>query len=205
MKKYLLLLLLFPAITGFSQNIDINVLRDINLNRNRQLDGVFKGITNSAAPVAIGTPIILYGISLLEKDSVNRQKAIFIGVSVISATAIATILKYAVNRPRPFITYPYLEKLSDGGSPSFPSGHTSDAFVLATSVSMAYPKWYVIAPSFLWAGAVGYSRMDLGVHYPSDVLAGALLGTASAYLCYKANEWIHLNKKKKLRLSLSNF
>ncbi|MDD3080220.1 MAG: phosphatase PAP2 family protein [Paludibacter sp.] len=205
MKKYLLLLLLFPAITGFSQNIDINVLRDINLNRNRQLDGVFKGITNSAAPVAIGTPIILYGISLLEKDSVNRQKAIFIGVSVISATAIATILKYAVNRPRPFITYPYLEKLSDGGSPSFPSGHTSDAFALATSVSMAYPKWYVIAPSFLWAGAVGYSRMDLGVHYPSDVLAGALLGTASAYLCYKANEWIHLNKKKKLRLSLSNF
>lgn len=194
MKKYLLLLLLFPAITGFSQNIDINVLRDINLNRNRQLDGVFKGITNSAAPVAIGTPIILYGISLLEKDSVNRQKAIFIGVSVISATAIATILKYAVNRPRPFITYPYLEKLSDGGSPSFPSGHTSDAFALATSVIMAYPKWYVIVPSFAWAGAVGYSRMDLGVHYPSDVLAGAILGAGSAFLCYKVQ--LLLNKKK---------
>lgn len=194
MKKYLLLLLLFPAIAGFSQNIDINVLRDINLNRNRQLDGVFKGITNSAAPISIGTPIILYGISLLEKDSVNRQKAIFIGVSVISATAIATILKYAVNRPRPFVTYPYLEKLSDGGSPSFPSGHTSDAFALATSVSMAYPKWYIIVPSFAWAGAVGYSRMDLGVHYPSDVLAGAILGAGSAFLCYKVQ--LLLNKKK---------
>jgi membrane-associated phospholipid phosphatase len=47
--------------------------------------------------------------------------------------------------------------------------------------------------------------MDLGVHYPSDVLAGALLGSASAYLCYKANEWIRQNKKKKLKLSQNNF
>ncbi|WP_291125371.1 phosphatase PAP2 family protein [Flavobacterium sp. UBA6031] len=205
MKKYLLLLLLFPAILGFSQNADINILRDINLNRNKQLDGFYRGITNSAAPVAIGTPIILYGISLLEKDSANKQKAIFVGVSVITATAIATLLKYAVNRPRPFITYPYLDKVTDGGSPSFPSGHTSDAFALATSLSIAYPKWYVIAPSFAWAGAVGFSRMDLGVHYPSDVLAGAILGAGSAYVCYKVNQLINQNKKKKLKSALNNF
>jgi membrane-associated phospholipid phosphatase len=151
MKKILLFLLLFPVFTVFSQNADIDILRDINLNRNRQLDGFYRGITNSAAPVAIGTPIILYGISLLNKDSLNNQKAIYIGVSVISSVAIATILKYGVNRTRPFVTYPYLEKESDGGSPSFPSGHTSEAFALATSLSMAYPKWYVIAPSFAWA------------------------------------------------------
>lgn len=205
MKKYILLLLLFPFFTAFSQNTDITILRDINLNRNRQLDGVFRGVTNSAAPVAIGIPIILYGISLLNKDSLNNQKAIYIGVSVISATAIATIMKYAINRPRPFVTYPVIEKATDGGSPSFPSGHTSDAFALATSVSLAYPKWYVIAPSFAWAVAVGYSRMDLGVHYPSDVLAGAILGAGSAFLCYKANEWISQNKKKKLKLNLNKF
>lgn len=201
MKKYILLLLLFPAITGFSQNADITILRDINLNRNRQLDGVFRGITNSAAPVAIGTPIILYGISLLNKDTLNNQKAIYIGVSVISATAIATILKYGVNRPRPFVTYPDIEKATAGGSPSFPSGHTSNAFALATSVSLAYPKWYVIAPSFVWAGAVGYSRMDLGVHYPSDVLAGALLGAGSAFLCYKAQQLLNKKKRKKRKWS----
>lgn len=201
MKKYILLLLLFPAITGFSQNADITILRDINLNRNRQLNGVFRGITNSAAPVAIGTPIILYGISLLNKDTLNNQKAIYIGVSVISATAIATILKYGVNRPRPFVTYPYIEKATAGGSPSFPSGHTSNAFALATSVSLAYPKWYVIAPSFVWAGAVGYSRMDLGVHYPSDVLAGALLGAGSAFLCYKAQQLLNKKKRKKRKWS----
>ncbi|HEU4788615.1 MAG TPA: phosphatase PAP2 family protein, partial [Flavobacterium sp.] len=53
---------------------------------------------------------------------------------------------------------------------------------------------YVIAPSFLWAGAVGYSRMYLGVHYPTDVLAGAIVGSGSAFLCYKLNKWI--NKKR---------
>jgi membrane-associated phospholipid phosphatase len=60
---------------------------------------------------------------------------------------------------------------------------------------MAYPKWYVVVPSFVWASSVGYSRMHLGVHYPSDVLVGALVGSGSAVLMNKANEW--LNKKRK--------
>lgn len=80
---------------------------------------------------------------------------------------------------------------------SMPSGHTSTAFATATSLSLAYPKWYVVAPSFVWAGAIGYSRMHLGVHYPSDVLAGAIVGSGSAYLTYKANQWINKKRKKK--------
>lgn len=212
MKKYLLLLLLIPAIWGFSQNIDINVLRDINLNRNKQLDGVFRGITNSAAPVAIGTPIVLYGIGILTKDSVTTSKSYYIGLTVLTATILSTALKYSINRPRPFETYPDIEKLTSGGSPSFPSGHTSDAFALATSLTIAYPKWYVIAPSYAWAGAVGYSRMELGVHYPSDVLAGALVGVGSAfvgvYLNKLLNECIETKKSerkvKELKLKLAN-
>ncbi len=63
---------------------------------------------------------------------------------------------------------------------------------------MAYPKWYIIAPSFAWASAVGYSRMALGVHYPSDVLAGAIIGSGSAYLCYKLNKWVNKKQSKKI-------
>jgi len=195
MKKLLVLLLLIPVISGFSQNWDINLLRDINLNRNKNLDNTFRFITNSASPVSIGIPIILYSVGLIEKDKTMKDKALYIGVSVASSMAVASIMKYSVNRTRPFVTYPDLEKVTSGGSPSFPSGHTSDAFSLATSLSLAYPKWYIIAPSFVWAGACGYSRMDLGVHYPSDVLMGAIIRAGSAYLCYKGNQW--LNKKRK--------
>ena len=194
MKKIILILLLFPVFSGYSQNADINLLRYINHNRNQQLDGVFICITNSASPVAIGTPVILYGIGLLKKDAGIKQKALYIGASVVTSIIIANILKYSINRKRPFETYPDIEKLTGGGSPSFPSGHTSEAFALATSLTLAYPKYYVIVPAFAWAAAVGYSRMDLGVHYPSDVLMGAVIGAGSAYLCYKGQKW--LNKKR---------
>ena len=195
MNKILLILLLLPAFSGYSQNIDIKLLRDINLNRNEHLDGFYRGVTNSASPVAFGTPVILYGIGLLKKDAELKHNALYIGASVVSASVVSTILKNSVKRTRPFITYPDIEKVTSGGSYSFPSGHTSDAFSLATSVTLAYPKWYVIVPAFAWAGAVGYSRMDLGVHYPSDVLMGAITGAGSAYLCYKGRQW--LNKKRK--------
>lgn len=194
MKKSALILLVTLFWTNiFAQNADINILKDINLNRNTQLDGVFRGITNSATPIAFGIPIALLGIGLLKKDSILKQKAWNIGTTVVISVAISTALKYTTNRDRPFVTYPFIQKLTEGGSPSFPSGHTTEAFALATSLSIAYPKWYVIAPSFVWASAVGYSRIDLGVHYPSDVLAGAILGSGSAYLSYKLNKWI--NKK----------
>jgi membrane-associated phospholipid phosphatase len=66
---------------------------------------------------------------------------------------------------------------------------------LSTSLSVAYPKWYVIAPAYTWAAGVAYSRLALGAHYPSDVLAGAIIGSGSAWLNIKLNQW--LNKKSK--------
>ena len=116
----------------------------------------------------------------------------------MAATIVETYaLKYIVKRPRPYITHPDINALNTEGSPSFPSGHTSAAFGLATSLSLHYPKWYVVVPSFAWAGLTGYSRMYLGVHYPTDVLAGAALGASTAWLGWKINKvWQkRMNKK----------
>ena len=104
------------------------------------------------------------------------------GASVLASGIISTLLKHIIERPRPFDLYPELEKLSAGGSFSFPSGHTADAFAFATAICIAYPRWYIIIPAFTWAGSVGYSRMDLGVHYPSDVMAGVIIGAATAVI-----------------------
>ena len=198
MKKTLLFFLLLQSFTIYSQNIDIRLLRHINIDRNKHLDGTFKLITNSVGPVSLAAPLLVFGTGLIEKDKTLQEKGMVMGASFVVSSVVAISMKYAINRPRPFITYPYpdIQKVTSGGSPSFPSGHTSEAFSTATSLSMAFPKWYVIAPSYVYASAVGYSRMHLGVHYPSDVLAGALVGAGSAFLCYKAQKWInHKNRK----------
>lgn len=201
MKKILLFILLFQSLSLYSQNADIAMLRKINLGRNESLDGTFSAISVTARPFSIATPLVVYGIGMIKKDCTIRQKALMMGASFIVATGISTTLKYTINRQRPYITYPELQKVSVGGSPSFPSGHTSDAFSNATSLSLAFPKWYVIVPSYAYATAVGYSRMHLGVHYPSDVVAGAFIGAGSAFACYKVKKWInHVNARKRIQL-----
>ncbi|MCB8994116.1 MAG: phosphatase PAP2 family protein [Bacteroidales bacterium] len=194
MKQVILLIVLLPVLQVFSQNIDIDLLRDINLNRNKNMDGFYRGVSSSVTPVVIATPLIILADGLIKKDSLTLRNGLYISAAVASTAIISTALKYSVNRTRPFVTYPEIEKIGKGGSPSFPSGHTSDAFALATSLSISFPKWYVVIPSCAWAAWVGYSRMDLGVHYPSDVLAGAALGAGSAYLTSKTLKWI--NKKR---------
>ncbi|HYW95422.1 MAG TPA: phosphatase PAP2 family protein [Bacteroidales bacterium] len=190
-KVWFLICLVFPGVMSFSQNPDIDLLRYINHHRNPALDNTFRTISDMAGPVAVATPFVLFGVSYLAQDTCMRHNSIYIGASLASAAVITTILKYSIDRKRPFSKYPDVVKLADGGSPSFPSGHTSDAFALATSLSLAYPKWYVIVPAYAWSSTVAFSRMDLGVHYPTDVLAGALIGAGTAWLCYKGQQYLH--------------
>ena len=196
--KILIIISLFFSYSLSAQNLDIDLLKSINLHRNKSLDGTFLVITNSADPISIATPVGIITWALIEKDKSLLQTGCYVGASFLSSVLISTTLKNTINRDRPFVTYPEIQKLTDGGSPSFPSGHTTEAFATATSLSIAFPKWYVVAPSFLWAGLVGYSRMDLGVHYPSDVLTGAVIGAGSSWLCYKGKKWLLSRKKSKV-------
>lgn len=196
MKVITILVFILFSIGAYSQSFDIQNLREINVERNKSLDPTFKTITNSASPISIAAPIVVFSIGLINNDADLKKKGIFIGETFLVNAFITTALKYSVNRARPATTYSDIEKVTSGGSGSFPSGHTSESFATAASLSLAFPKWYVIAPSFIWASAVGYSRMDLGVHYPSDVAAGAIVGAGSAYLSYKLNKWINKKKNK---------
>ncbi len=187
---------LLSVFIASSQNIDIDILNKINSNRNATLDPTFKAITNTAVPLSIATPVVLYSIGLIKKDSLIKQKALIVSETFLASAFITLASKKIIKRERPYLRYAQLEPVVFENSYSMPSGHTSTAFATATSLSLAYPKWYIIAPSFIWAGSVGYSRMHLGVHYPSDVLVGALVGSGSAYLTSKANQWLNKNRKK---------
>jgi undecaprenyl-diphosphatase len=197
-KKFLLFIVfLFFSFICFAQNWDIDLLKNINLHRERFLDTFFIVVTDFAAPIAYSIPVVIFLFSIIKKKKLLKNKSLYIISSSLLALLITTSIKHIVNRPRPFITYPFLQKMIGASSPSFPSGHTSDAFTFAASLSFAFPKWYVIIPSYVWAITVGYSRMDLGVHYPSDVFASMVIGISSAFICYKLKERIEKRMLKK--------
>ena len=192
----LLLILVFPM-TSTAQSADIKLLRKINLERNTKLDQTFLVITHSFAPVALALPATLATIGLIKNDSLLKQNALMITGSLIGSSIVMVGMKWGIGRDRPFVTYPDLENLAFPTGMSFPSGHTSVAFSTATSITLAYPKWYVYVPAFLWAGSVGYSRMHIGVHYPSDVFIGAIIGSGSALLSSYLTKKVQLKRRSK--------
>ena len=199
MKKLIALLLLLIPMSLLSQNIDINILRAIHSPETLTSDGFFRVVSNSNIFVITGVPVTMAIVGFAEHNNELLRNACVTAAGTAITYGITAALKYTVKRERPFVTYP--EDIIDKSGhtnhdPSFPSGHASTAFATATALSLKYPKWYVIAPSFVYAGTVAYSRMDLGVHYPSDIFAGALIGSGCAYLAHVVNKKLNSNSKK---------
>lgn len=190
--KIIILICILVSNLTLAQNFDINILKQLNGKRNTSLDNFFVN-TSNAVPVATTIlPVGMLVTGLIKKD----KKLIHNGLGVALTYGINTVatfgLKYAVARPRPAVTYPgVLDPLDDLTKNSFPSGHTSNAFSTATIISIQYPKWYVVVPSYTVASLTAYSRMHMGVHYPSDVITGAAVGVLSAFVSNKLNNRFH--------------
>lgn len=198
MKIIFLFLLMAISQIGLAQaNWEKEWLHQLANERTISKNHFYKTSSDLNAPMIIGVPLGWAAAGLLKKDiGMSVQGLKWLAAQVVNG-GITYALKVGVNRPRPAVSDPTLPALEDVRIHSFPSGHTSSAFALATSISLDHPKWFIIAPSYLYASLVGYSRCYLGVHYPSDVLAGALLGTASAWATHEADRWLHQSKKKK--------
>ena len=174
-----------------SQNFDINLLKPINKNETNFKSKYLELNASSVSPLSAGIPA---GIAIAGFISHNKQlqkDALYMGGAFIVSSIITQTTKRIVNRQRPFATYAFIVKRDDeSGGLSFPSGHTSAAFCTATSVALRYRKWYFVVPSYVFAFSTGWARMYQGVHYPTDVLGGAVVGAGSAWLGWKAQHWI---------------
>ena len=191
MKKGIICLLigLFSLSQVHAQNWDINTVKEVN---RWNMHGISKGLSHSGIIISVGLPTAIGVYALAKKDQPLLKDAIYIGTSVIEAIGLTYGLKYTIDRQRPFVKYPNkIHPIEPEDSPSFPSGHTAAAFSLATSLSITYPKWYVIAPSAAWACGVGLARINQGVHYPSDVLTGAAIGVGCAFANIYINRWLN--------------
>jgi undecaprenyl-diphosphatase len=106
----------------------------------------------------------------------TRAPTFWLFAAAILTSAVVSSLKALVGRLRPCDALGWCAAAAVGspGGPSFPSGHAAGSFAFATFVSVRAPRF--APPLFLFAALVAWSRCVLGVHYPSDVVAGALVG-----------------------------
>jgi membrane-associated phospholipid phosphatase len=187
MRVFFLLEKFFNILFGkryFLRTEDIDLLRAINPDGDEKTDGFFKAVSNMTAlgTIAIGIPTVLYLWSLYKGDVYGQHVGLRIGFAFAVNLGITYLVKVLTHRTRPYIKYPDLNEKALENTPSFPSGHSSVAFQTATSLAIVFPCWQIAVPAYLWASTIVYSRLYLGVHYPSDVLGGILLGMSTAWL-----------------------
>lgn len=194
--KYLLLILFsFCRIFASGQNADLDLLKAINKSSSSFKNSYAHFSSDAVTPIAIGLPIGIGIAGIVKKDDQLKKDALFMAGSYIGNVIITQSLKRIIQRKRPYETHSFIiQRASEDNGRSFPSGHTSNAFATATSVALRYRKWYYVVPAYALAASAGWSRMYMGVHYPTDVLAGAILGSGCAWLGFKLEKKFNLHK-----------
>ena len=163
----------------------------------RWVEASWREITALGSDIIVGLiTVLVMGFLLMHK---MLRSALLLVVAVVGGALLSTGLKLTFARPRP----DFVQHMVEVSSASFPSGHSLISAViyptlgaLLASLSPARTaKVYYLGAAFLLMLLVGFSRMYLGVHYPSDVLAGWSLGLAWALACWVGSEMLQRRGK----------
>jgi len=137
------------------------------------LDYTLPWLTYLGSHIAVILFIILSWI-------ITKQRKVLRGLVILYAIQSVVVygLKFLVKRERPLFFLEMASKLSRGPGeildPSFPSAHAVYAFMMATLLAIWFPRYRILF--FIIAGFIGWTRIYLGLHYPTDVIMGGLLG-----------------------------
>lgn len=159
------------------------------------------GFAETFQPFGTGYSYLVLGAfeagGIIFKDDNARATAQDgLAASLIASFLVTTPIKYITGRSRPNSAKGSLKFDPFCSGDSFPSGHTTQAFAVASVIAEHYDSFWIKAAAYGLASAVGYARVEHRDHWASDVLAGALIGTLVG------REVVRFNKNKRYQLSI---
>ncbi len=174
---------------GGTAAFDQTIRNHVQSNRSASEDRFMKDWQNLGSTYSFGV-LGLFELWGEASGDVRAKNTALDGLtgSIIAAGLINSTIKYAVGRVRPTGTRHTFVFKPFSGNMSFASGHSTQAFAIATAIAENYPSWWVQTAAYGSAALVGYARIEQNAHFASDVVAGAILGwTVTRELVHRHN------------------
>jgi membrane-associated phospholipid phosphatase len=172
----------FSGLSAFLSGLDFTVVDWLHTNIIPYSIPILQFISSTTTIVSISIALSILVFYFVKRSRSILKKFFALAIVLILVAIISQGLKSLIIRDRPFESHPVIEKLSDAGGSSFPSGHTMEAFAVAAALSILFSGKKIVIPIYAWAMLVAYSRIALGVHYPSDVLGGIIIGSMIGWI-----------------------
>jgi len=173
--------LIFGGVTagvGLAFAFDEDIRKGIQRNRNSSVDSVFNALEPFGQEYSAGVLLAFYvGGEFLHDPRAKSVALDGISASIIASGLIVQPLKYVIGRSRPNKDQGAYDFHPFSGSASFPSGHATQAFAVATVIAEHYDSLWITLTAYGLASTVGYARLNNDEHWTSSVLAGAAIGT----------------------------
>jgi undecaprenyl-diphosphatase len=178
--------------SGQTQAFDDAVIRWMGAHHTNGLDAIMIEVTALGTGTVVLMIVAVSGLFLVLTS--HKYSAILLLASAAGGIVLNGVLKIGFNRPRPAIFLPEVHTVSS----SFPSGHAMSAAIVYSTVAYLaarlhkrrWARWLVMSAAFIVIALIAVSRLYLGVHYPSDVVAGLAIGLAWAGFCMATLEAI---------------